>query len=80
MEDAISKTEAIPVLEAAEELGTTHLRILMLIKEGVLQGSQEGGEWFVTRASIDCFRSHGGDIRARSTCKSSCGGGSCGGH
>ena len=72
--------ETVPIMEAAEELGTTHLRILMLIKEGVLKGDQDGSEWFVTRDSLDCFRKHGGDVQAKSTCRSSCGGGSCGGH
>lgn len=64
---------------AAAELGTTHLRILMLVKEGVLQGVQEGGAWFVSRASLDCFKAHGGDAQGRRTCRTSCGG-SCGGH
>jgi hypothetical protein len=52
----------------------------MLIKEGVLKGGQDVGEWFVTRDSLDCFQKHGNDVRTASTCRSSCGGGSCGGH
>jgi hypothetical protein len=52
----------------------------MLIKEGALEGRQDGSDWFVTRASLDCFRIHGGDIRAHSACRTSCRGGSCGGH
>ncbi|MGD0843171.1 MAG: hypothetical protein ABSA06_02250 [Geobacteraceae bacterium] len=80
MKERTDTGETVPVTEAAELLGTTHLRILMLIKEGVLKGGQDGSEWFVTRDSLDCFRKHGGDVRAESTCRSSCGGGSCGGH
>ncbi len=80
MEERIDKRETVPVMEAAEELGTTHLRILMLIKEGVLKGGQEAGEWFVIRDSLDCFRAHGGDVKAQIKCRTSCGGGSCGGH
>jgi hypothetical protein len=72
--------ETVPIMEAAELLGTTHLRILMLIKEGALKGGQEGNEWFVTRESLDCFSKHGSDVQSKSTCRSSCGGGSCGGH
>jgi len=34
--------DTVPVTEAAEVLGTTHLRILMLIKEGALKGGQDG--------------------------------------
>jgi hypothetical protein len=52
----------------------------MLIKEGVMKGGQDGGEWFVTRDSLDCFIKHNGKLLAKSTCRSSCGGGSCGGH
>jgi hypothetical protein len=80
MEERIDTEITVPLMEAAEELGTTHLRILMLIKEGDLKGSQEGDEWFVTRESLDCFRKHGGDVQAKTTCRKHCGGGSCGGH
>ena len=80
MEKRTDTGETVPVMEAAEVLGTTHLRILMLIKEGVLKGGQDGSEWFVTRDSLDCFSKHGGDVQAKSTCRSSCGGGSCGSH
>jgi hypothetical protein len=80
MKDRTDTGETVPVIKAAEVLGTTHLRILMLIKEGVLNGGQDGREWFVTRDSLDCFRKHGGDVRAKSTCLSSCGGSSCSGH
>jgi hypothetical protein len=80
MEERTDTEETVPVMEAAEALGTTHLRILMLIKEGALKGGQDGGEWFVTRDSLDCFSKHGGDVQAKSTCRSACGGGSCGGH
>jgi hypothetical protein len=79
MKEKIETGESVPVMEAAEELGTTHLRILMLIKEGALKGSQEGGEWFVTRDSLDCFRKHDGDVRVQATCRTSCGG-NCGNH
>ncbi|MRR38585.1 hypothetical protein EG829_28845 [bacterium] len=71
--------ERVSATEAAAMLGTTHLRILMLVKECVLEGMQEGGEWFVSRASLDCFKAHGGDAQAQRTCRTSCGG-SCGGH
>lgn len=80
MEEQIDTRETVPVLEAAEKLGTTYLRVLMLIKEGKLKGGQEGGQWFLTRDSLDCFRIHGGDVRARATCRTSCGGSSCGRH
>ncbi len=71
--------EKISAIEAAAELKTTRLRIMMLIKEGMLKGAEEGGEWFVDRESIDCFKAHGGDVKAQRTCRTSCGG-NCGGH
>ena len=79
MNKEIGTEEFLSVMEAAAELGTTHLRILMLIKDGVLKGIMEGNDWFVTRDSIDCFSKHGGDVRAHMTCRASCGG-NCGNH
>jgi len=71
--------ERVSAASAAAELETTHLRVLMLIKERVLEGMQEGGEWFVSRESLDCCKAHGGDAQAKRTCRTSCGG-SCSGH
>jgi excisionase family DNA binding protein len=76
----INLNEGLSVMEAAAELGTTRLRILMLIKEGALEGIMEGDEWLVTRSSLDCFRIHGGEVKAKTTCRHTCGGGSCVGH
>ena len=72
--------ENVSVMKAAEVLDTTHLRILMLIRQGDLKGGQDGVGWFVNRESLECFRKHGGAVRAGSSCRSSCGGGGCGGH
>ncbi len=79
MEEQIKREESVPVMVAAGELGTTRLRILTLIKDGALKGWQEGGEWFVTRDSIDCFHAHGRDAGMQNRCRISCGG-SCGSH
>jgi excisionase family DNA binding protein len=79
MEKKIDTEEYLSVTEAAEQLGTTHLRILVLIKEGALKGSQEGDKWFITRESLDCFQKHGGDLRVQAGCRTSCGG-NCGSH
>jgi len=79
MEEISGTEEYLPVSEAAEELGSTHLRILMLIREGALKGKQEGDEWLVTRESLDCFQKHGGDLRVQAGCRTSCGG-NCGSH
>jgi len=71
--------ERISATEAAEELNTTPLRVLMLVKEGALDGIQVGEEWFVTRNSLDCFQSHGGNAQAQIKCRTACGG-NCGNH
>lgn len=71
--------EKVSTMEAAAMLNTTRLRIMMLIKEGLLRGTEEGGEWLVDRESLACFKAHGGDATAKRTCRSSCGG-SCSGH
>jgi hypothetical protein len=75
----IDVRERISATEAAEELETTHLRVLMLIKEGALDGIQAGEEWFITRKSLECFQSHGGNAQAQITCRTACGG-NCGNH
>ncbi len=80
MDDSNGTGENVSVMKAAEVLGTTHLRILMLVKQGDLKGGQDGGGWFVNRESLEGFRKHGGALRAASSCRSSCGAGGCGGH
>jgi excisionase family DNA binding protein len=77
--DNSETVERVSAMEAAGLLGTTRLRVLMLIKEGMLKGTQDGGEWFVERESLDCFKAHGGDVAVQRTCRTSCGG-SCSGH
>jgi hypothetical protein len=80
MEEQIESMDTVSAARAAEELGTTQPRILMLLRKGVLKGNQEGGEWFVTRESLDCLPRHGGDLEIHTTCLASCGRGACGGH
>jgi hypothetical protein len=70
---------AVSISQAASDLGTTPTRILMLMKEGVLVGYRENDDWFITRESIECFQSHGGDEKSQVSCRTSCGG-SCGRH
>ncbi len=44
MEIVIEGIPYIPIAEATEELQTTHLRILMLLKHKVVTGRQVDGE------------------------------------
>lgn len=71
---AIDEKDAmIPLDEAAEELATTGLRLLMLIREGKLEGREEGGAWQVSRESLERLRERGMDPPAQQKgCASSC--------
>ena len=70
-------SDLVPLAEAARELETTHLRLLMLVKQGTLAGEMIEGEWFIPRAAIERFKAAGGDRRADLACKASCGKSSC---
>lgn len=74
------REELVGLESAARELNTTGLKLLMLIKAGKIEGSMVEGEWFVTRSSLECFRSHGGDIPAAAepSCRTSCKTSTCG--
>ena len=64
----------IPIADAAAELQTTSLRILMLIKQKVMAGHQVDGEWHVDKESLACFRGYSADCSDRKKCPSSCAG------
>ena len=78
METIIEGTPHVPIAAAAEELMTTHLRILMLLKHKVLAGSTVDGDWYIGRNSLDCLKSHGMKIEGRAECRSSCAAAACG--
>jgi hypothetical protein len=78
MERIIEGMPYLPMDEASRELKTTGLRILMLIKRGVMRGRQLEGEWFVEKGSMNCFRSHEADGAKPGGCKGNCGSGGCG--
>jgi len=54
-----TKGAMVSAAEAAGELGTTHLKVLMLLKGGVLEGCEDEGEWYVTRESLEAFKIRG---------------------
>ncbi|AJE04802.1 hypothetical protein GPICK_03825 [Geobacter pickeringii] len=70
-------TDLVSLEAAARELGTTPLRLLMLVKQGILAGEMVEGEWFVLRPAIERFTAAGGDRRADLACKASCGKSAC---
>jgi len=53
MKETESGCEWITAEEAAQQLETTPLRVLMLVKKGVLCGREADGAWEVDRRSLD---------------------------
>lgn len=73
----------VPAEEAARELETTVLNLLMHIKRGLLVGREIDGVWHVTSESLTAYRQEGKGEKARVVCRSGCGAnkggcGSCG--
>lgn len=73
----IDGIEHVTAQEAAAELATTQLRVMMLLKEKALLGIEADGEWLVTRASLECCKIHGADLKVARGCATSCSSG-CG--
>ena len=71
-------TDYLPSAEAAEKLGTTVTKVLMLLKGGDLKGKEIAGEWFVEADSLACCQAHGIDMKAAKGCESYCSSGGCG--
>jgi hypothetical protein len=72
--------EGIPHMElddAARELGTTPLRILMLIRQGVMEGRWAEEQWFVAKPTLACFRSFTTDPGRTRKCGDACSSGGC---
>lgn len=69
--------EMIPMDEAAAELHTTRLRLLMLVKGGTLAGEEAGGVWQISRSTLDELKARGGVASLMLDCKSHCSSSSC---
>jgi hypothetical protein len=77
MNDFARDSAYVTAHDAALELSTTQLRVLMLIKRGSLQGEVRDGEWYVERSSIDMLKLRGIEPPEPPACKSSCSATSC---
>lgn len=66
--------------QAASELGTTRLRLLMLIREGTLTASESDGAWYITREVLEQLKSSGIALLEQKACPSSCPATGCGRH
>lgn len=71
----------ISIDEAAAYLETTETRILMMLKNKELTGSQDNsGSWQIDKASLQlCGKPKPSDFR-KTGCGGGCGSGGCGGH
>lgn len=66
--------------QAAAELSTTELRILMLVKQKVLEGAPTDEGWVVTRESVLRFDPADQETMAELQCRSTCTASRCGCH
>jgi hypothetical protein len=73
-------TEFITAATAAEQLLTTEMKILMLLRHNDLVGKFAEGCWFVTRGSVDAYRPGEPQPKKSSGCSTSCGSAHCGCH
>jgi hypothetical protein len=77
MELIIEETPYVAITDAARELETTHLRILMLIRRNMMKGSQVDGEWYVEKSVIASFKELDMDDKKLGGCRASCASGKC---
>ena len=80
MERTEEQAEMVELDQAVEELGTTSLRLLMLLREGTVEGvEQEDGSWLIARASLERLKERGGVPPVKQKgCESSCTSSKCG--
>jgi hypothetical protein len=74
----IEGTEHVTAADAAVQLNTTQLRILMLVKEQALVGKLLDGTWYISRPSLACAEVHGTDRKESTGCRSYCSSSGCG--
>lgn len=74
----IDGIEHVTAEEAAQQLRTTPMRILMLLKEQALTGSQQEGGWYVSQPSVACALAHGTDQHVAKGCRTHCSSSGCG--
>ncbi len=74
----IDGVEHVTAEEAAQQLSTTPMRILMLLKEQALVGSQQEDGWYVSQPSVACALTHGTDQHVSKGCRTHCSSSGCG--
>ena len=74
----MSENSLLPLSEAAKQMKSTDLNVLMHVKKGLIKGEEQDGEWYVDQSSLTEFLStHSGkaDVCEK---KHHCGAGACG--
>ena len=64
--------QTIPIFEAAKIMQTTPLNVLMHIKRGLLKGTEEAGQWYVEKESLETLLNQTGGGKAEGVCASGC--------
>jgi hypothetical protein len=82
-EEKDAMKEKVSITMVAEILNTTPLNVLMHVKRGMLDGTEEEGIWMIDKASLDAFVAETGGSKADDVCASGCAkkhacGGGCG--
>lgn len=72
--------ELVSLDDAATELSTTGMRLLMLIREGTLTGSERDGEWHISRDSLERLKCAGLTLPEVKGCGKGCSETKCGQH
>lgn len=67
-----------PLSVAAEQLATTEMKILMLLKKKVLTGEFIDGSWFVTADSLANYHPSAEGTPEGASCRKSCSSSICG--
>jgi hypothetical protein len=79
MTEDTAETAMVPLEQAAAQLATTSLNVLMHLKRGMLAGVETADGWEVTADSLAALLRQWTDDAAPLICKSSCGkAGGCG--
>ena len=66
------KEELVTADEAAALLGTTNMKILMLIKRGMLKGQEKDGEWHLCKESVLGLKTRGWQQEEAESCRNGC--------
>ncbi len=72
------KITLLPLDQAAEQMDTTELNVLMHIKRNKIKAEEHDGKWFVHRTSLDNFLISPDRPETVVTCKTHCCNSGCG--